>query len=181
MMTKVNTNDVYQLNIEFSSPSPDMVIDASALKNHGELQGAKWVSLSPSLQALEFDGSSRIRFPASAMPSPSANLTIEIWADGFGVPLHWSELSSGSPPMRDPVFQVVGDRIYMATNSDIPNSVTRKREAHELVTGWKDTAGVEVLWTHHQLELTDKWGNALHPIEPKMQVVGGKIHYFFSR
>ena len=132
-------------DFSFQQPTDDTLLDTSPNQNHGQIHNATWQKISSHRFSLSFDGSAFVRVPHHESLNLSEPFTIEVWAKGRGSPLNWREMTSGDPPTRDLYFQVVGDRIYFATNTDIPHPQKRRRIAHQLITGSMDTNGEN--WT----------------------------------
>ena len=156
----------------FEKPTGETLLDTSPNQNHGQIHNATWETVNSHQYSLSFDGSGFVRVPQHECLNLFAPFTIEVWAKGTAAPLRWREMTTGDPPTRDLYFQVVGERIYFATNTDIPHPETRRRIAHHLITGSVDTNGEN--WTIREHQLTP-----FSPVEPKMQVVGDQIYYNF--
>ena len=140
--------------------------DVSGNGNHGEIHGAEWTD-----EGLRFDGmDDHIKVPHS----PSLNLmdrfTIEAWVKGKGAEFSLEEKTSGRPPKRAPHFQVVGDKIYFATNADIPDPGGTKWVDWNIWTGEMNFDGTG--WREVQRTFSPPFC-----IEPKLQVVGDEIYY----
>ncbi len=159
-------------DFSFQQPSGETLLDTSPNQNHGQIHNATWETVNSHEYSLSFDGSGFVRVPHHECLNPFEPFTIEVWAKGTGSPLSWREMTTGDPPTRDLYFQVVGERIYFATNTDIPHPEKRRRIAHHLITGSIDTNGEN--WTIREHQVTP-----FFPIEPKMQVVGDQIYYNF--
>ena len=156
----------------FEKPTGETLLDTSPNQNHGQIHNATWESVNSHQYSLSFDGSGFVRVPQHECLNLFAPFTIEVWAKGTAAPLSWREMTTGDPPIRNPYFQVVGERIYFATNTDIPHPEKRTRIAHHLITGSVDTNGENWTIREHQL-------SRFSPLEPKMQVVGDQIYYNF--
>jgi hypothetical protein len=156
----------------FHESTGGTLVDASGHGNHGHIHGASWQRINARQFCLSFDGSGFVRAPHDASLDLSGPFTISVWAKGHGGPLKWREMTSGDPPTRDPCFQVVGNKIYFATNTDIPHPHKRRRVAHHLLTGSVDTSGENWSVREHRF-------GPYSPVEPKLQVVGNEIHYGF--
>ena len=159
-------------DFSFQQPTGETLLDSSPNQNHGQIHNATWETVNPHEYSLSFDGSGFVRVPHHECLNPFEPFTIEVWAKGTGAPLSWREMTTGDPPTRDLYFQVVGERIYFATNTDIPHPEKRRRIAHHLITGSVDTNGEN--WTIREHQFTP-----FSPVEPKMQVVGDQIYYNF--
>ena len=159
-------------DFSFQKPTGETLLDSSPNQNHGQIHNATWETVSSHQYSLSFDGSGFVRVPHHECLNLFGSFTIEVWAKGTGPPLSWREMTTGAPPTRDLNFQVVGERIYFATNTDIPHPEKRRRIAHHLITGSVDTSGEN--WTIREHQFT-----RFSPVEPKMQVVGDQIYYNF--
>ena len=156
----------------FDASSGTALFDSSRDGSHGDIHGAVWHGSDTGRKSLYFDGHSYVRVdPFSARPLTN-QISIEVWAKGTGAALQWKEMTPGDPPTRDPFFQVVGDRIYFATNTDISDPVRRRRCDWYILTGSMNTDGSD--WSVRRRTYGPPFC-----IEPKLQVVGEEIHYHF--
>lgn len=153
----------------FDEGPGSLVRDSSGNKHDGLVMGgARWVP-GRGRRAIVFDGSNRISIPSSTLLNVTGRVTVTAWIMGHGsgfrlVPQPASDLS-----LRAPYFQVCGDTLYFAANSDHPSGWWNSNEAH-LFTGsidinldqWRDEQRTHVPFTGD---------------EPKLQVVGDSIYY----
>ncbi len=156
----------------FDEGSGQSVSDSSG-KNNGLIYGeAIWVNGIED-KALMFDGSNRIEIRPSSQLNLTDKASITAWVKGRGGSFKLTELreeTTGNPSKRGPHFQVCGDKIYFALNSDQVDMTTSGRVDHDLwigtadisLTRWKDKKRAE---------------SPLSYVEPKLQVVGQKTYY----
>lgn len=170
----------------FDEGSGDRVSDSSGKKKDGAIvEAAKWVDGIKG-KALLFDGLNRIRIPASPQLDLKDQVSVGAWIKGVGGNYRISE---EHPFRRSPYFQVCGDRIYFATNSD-QFSLEQKAEIQKVADSagkktidWDLFTDVWHLWTGTvDINLTS-WAEKKRTeapfscLEPKLQVVGNKIYY----
>ncbi len=120
--------------------------------------------------AVSLDGRSRLRIPDTARLSLSNAMTLSLWIRGSALPYR---VETGQENVRAPYFQVVGERIFLATNADFwPQGVAGrdfKNADWPLLVGQADI-GLSP-WTYERKTERPTWG-----LEPKLQVVGDKVH-----
>ncbi len=148
-------------DFSFQKPTGGTLLDTSSNQNHGQIHNTTWETVNSHQYSLSFDGSGFVRVLHHKCLNLFDPFTIEVWAKGTGTSLSWREMTSGDPPTRDLYFQVVGECVYFATNTDIPHPEKRRRIAHHLITGSVDTNGEN--WTIREHQFTP-----FSLIEPKM-------------
>ncbi len=160
--------------------SGSVVHDASRHGNDGKIYGARWTGEGINGKALKFNGvEDHIKVPHSPGLNLTDTFTVEARVKGKGAKFSLEEKTSNDPPQRGPFFQVVGDKIFWTTNSDIPGPEgpisygDRNCAPHidwHIWTGQMNTDGTG--WKEIQRTFPPVIGT-----EPKLQVVGEKIYY----
>lgn len=138
--------------------------------------------------ALRFDGASYVRVPGASLKMEDSvarggNFTLAAWIKGKGSRFRFVVPPSTYLSLRGPHFQVVGDRIYFATNSDQPSAEDPTRMGN-FRGPWNDwqvwTGSVNVNltdWKDVQRTFPPKGG-----LEPKIVAAGGQLFYqYFGR
>ena len=102
----------------FDEGSGSRVADSSGNHNDGAVVGAaRWVDGMRG-KALLFDGVNRVSIPSSAKLNLTYAATVVAWVRGQGGKFRIVKEPSSYSSVRGPFFQVCGDTIYFATNSD---------------------------------------------------------------
>lgn len=127
--------------------------------------------VSPFGCAAEFDGKSRISVNADDLLNFHQAFSATAWVNGSGARYRTMELAG----MRSPNFQVVGDRVYFMTNSDpdVDTYDTPKGKIYSKSAIWSGVADANLgSWSDKK-----RTRLSLSGIEPKLQVVGGRIYF----
>lgn len=124
--------------------------------------------------AAEFDGKGRISVNANNLLNFNRAFSATAWVDGSGARYRTLDLAPG---MRSPNFQVVGDRIYFVTNSDLPEdsslSLPKKGPVYWSSVIWSGVADVNLgSWDDKQ-----RTKLPLSGLEPKLQIVGNRLFF----
>jgi hypothetical protein len=153
----------------FDEGSGLTVKDSSGNRQDGIVVGrADWVS-GVNGTAIRFDGLSRVNIPSSALLSLTQGVTITVWIKGHGGSFRLVKEPSSHASLRSPYFQVCGDKIHFAANSDDPKGWWESNEAN-LFSGSVDVNLSN--WKDEQRTRPPFSGD-----EPKLQVVGDTIYY----
>ena len=122
--------------------------------------------------AAEFDGKGRISASADNFLNINHSFSTTAWVNGSGARFMTLERAG----MRGSNFQVVGDKIYFVTNSDPPkdsSSPPAKGLRYYRSAIWSGVADVNLgSWDD---KLRTKF--PLNGLEPKVQVVGGRLFF----
>lgn len=153
----------------FDEGSGSIIRDSSGNHQDGVLLGnVKWVP-GVSGAALQFDGFSRVSIPSSRHLNVDGQVTVTAWIKGHGDGFRLVEEPSSDPSLRSPYFQVCGETLYFASQSDHPLGWWNSNEAR-LYTG---TVDIDLHhWRDERRTRTPVTG-----LEPKLQVVGNVIYY----
>jgi hypothetical protein len=156
---------IYHLDEGFGT----VIKDSSGNNQNGNLLGAvKWVPGKRG-NAVFLDGLSRISIPDSPILNPEEEVTLSAWIKGHGGGFKVVREPSSYPSVRGPYFQVCGDVLYFASNSDYLEPGADHLHTN-MLTG---TVGANLGgWNDHQQTRLPYTG-----LEPKLQVVGDKIYY----
>lgn len=164
---------------QFDEKQGDLVRDSSPNRLAGQVVGgAAWAAKGIAGNALLLNGRNRVRIPSNPKLDFKGTHTITAWIRGHSSPTHFAD---GFPDVRAPFYQVCGDTIYLATNSDAyPNdadksagSLLRAKDVYHIYTGTADASlGA---WSYIRQTVEPLGG-----FEPRLQVVGDKIHYEYT-
>jgi hypothetical protein len=160
------------------------VSDSSGHQNDGTIVGgAHWVDGIRG-KALLFDGVTRVSIPSSAKLNLAHGATVVAWVRGRGEDFRIVREPSTYSSVRGPFFQVCGDTIYLATNSDHSAKDDPQLSADPTLKKhpgfpwndwqlWTGTADISLAnWRDTQRTKTPYSG-----LEPKLQVVGDEIYF----
>jgi hypothetical protein len=169
---------------EFDEGAGQPVADSSGNNHDGVIVGdVKWVDGLYG-KALLFDGLNRVTIPSSPQLSLSGPTSITLWMRGHSGKFRLMRMPTAYSSMRGPFFQVCGDTIYFATNSDHastenPSLSQDKTLKKHPAFPWNDwhmwTGTVDINLTNWHDTQRTKWPNT--GLEPKLQVVGDTIYY----
>lgn len=172
----------------FDRVEGDVVPDTSGHDLNGTIVGHVDKVAGMHGAALRFDGVSYVRVPGGSLRmednvARGGKFTLAAWVKGKGSRFRLIVPPSTYPSLRGPHFQVVGDRIYFATNSDQPSAEdpTRMGNFRGLWNDWQLwTGSVNVNltgWKDVQRTFPPKGG-----VEPKVVAAGGQLFYqYFGR
>lgn len=165
---------------EFEEQSSFQITDSSGNGRHGQtIGGGGW-----SESGMLFTGVNRVRVPSNQRLDAVGAVTATAWIRGRGEPVRWMP---GLLQFRSGHFQVVGDRIFTATDTQILSA----KELEKLVQTQQDTSSgrkysnandIWQLWTGEADTsfLSSRAVKRLRPpfgaLEPKLQVVGNEVH-----
>jgi hypothetical protein len=162
----------------FDEGKGERVRDFSSSKNDGTVIGGATWSKGIRGSALLLDGQNRVRIPSAPVLDRHGPLSVSAWIRGRASGLR---LIEGYPKFRGPWFQVCGDRIYLAANTDERPEATKVQkvqdwkiqEWHDAWHLWTGTADINLTdWRY-----TQRTQEPFSALEPKFQVVGNKIYY----
>ena len=163
----------------FDEKQGDVVRDSSPHHFDGRIVGgAAWAGKGIAGNAVLFNGRNRIRIPSAPQLEFSGAHAVTAWIRGRSSATHFVE---GFPDLRAPFYQVCGDTLYLATNSDAyandadktAGSLLRAKDIYHIYTGSADTG----LGGWNYLRQTTE---PLSGFEPRLQVVGNKIYYEYT-
>jgi hypothetical protein len=169
---------------DFAEGSGGRVADTSGNHNDGTVVGsAQWTD-GVHGKALVFDGMNRVSVPHSASLNLANSATVVAWVRGQGSKFRMVREPGSYSSMRGPFFQVVGDKIYFATNSDHATSENPKLAENPDMKKhpqfpWNDwhiwTGSGDINLTNwHDMQRTKF---PFSGIEPKLQVVNDHVYY----
>lgn len=146
--------------------------DAISPDRQGVVVGKVGQVGSPFGCAAEFDGKSRISVNTDGLLNFNRAFSATAWVNGSGARYRTMELAG----MRSPNFQVVGDKVYFATNSDPEvDSYDQPKKGKVLWNSaiWSGVADAN-LGTWDDKKRTEL---PLSGLEPKLQVVGDRMYF----
>lgn len=168
----------------FSDGGGASVRDSSGNGRQGALVGGGgWSPESSGEAGLLFTGTNRVSIQNDSWLDGLSSVTLTAWVRGRGSDIRWIK---GPRGFRSAHFQVVGDRVFLATNADILSKSEREGVLQRFLGSNKSFKGLDnsrQLWTgiadSNLLSgmLTRRLELPFGALEPKLQVVGNEIQY----
>jgi len=163
----------------FDERDGEFVRDTSIHGHDGEIVGgAAWAPKGIAGQALLLNGRNRVRIPPATQLDFDGAHSVSAWIRGRASATHFA---GGYPDLRPAYYQVVGDTIYLATNSDAfvddanksVGSHLRGKDIYHIYTGRADATLTN--WTYRRQTVEPFSG-----FEPRLNVVGSRIYYEYT-
>jgi hypothetical protein len=135
-------------------------------------------------KAIVLDGLDRLQVPAAEAFNVGDQVSVSAWIRGHASKFRIDKLPSSYASLRGPYFQVCGDTIYFAANSDHASTENPTLSRDPVLKNhpgfpWNDwhlwTGTIDINLTHYHDTRRTFWPHTA--VEPKLQVAGKRIYY----